>query len=75
LTRRINFYLDRFEGDAAVLLVEGEEVNFPRKLLPAGVREGDHLVVSLGIDVEARTAAEDEISQLRQHLDAKGEEK
>ena len=39
--------VDRFEGQFAVLIVDGqsERVDVPRDLLPRGTREGDYLQV------------------------------
>ena len=37
--------LDRFEGDFAVLEVEGHFVDFPRSALPPGAHEGAFLVL------------------------------
>ncbi|HEY1016277.1 MAG TPA: DUF3006 domain-containing protein [Herpetosiphonaceae bacterium] len=64
--------LDRFEGDWAVLLLEGEpgERAIPVTALPPGAREGDWLLVreeggelvALGRDDEARAAAEARIA-------------
>lgn len=35
--------VDRFEGERAVLEVDGEMVDIPRSALPPGTREGDRL--------------------------------
>ena len=49
--------IDRFEGDkkqVAVLLTDdGTQVNFPRALLPKGVKAGDMLSLSIERDAEA----------------------
>jgi hypothetical protein len=49
--------LDRFEGNGkqvAVLLTDGGlAINFPRSLLPPGVKPGDVLNLSLEYDAEA----------------------
>lgn len=39
-------YLDRFEGEFAVIKINGEIKNFPRKLLPLEAREGDILNIN-----------------------------
>ncbi len=53
----IRLSLDRFEGDkkqVAVLLTDdGTAINFPRGLLPKGIKAGDILTMSLERDVEA----------------------
>lgn len=48
----ISAYLDRFEGDLAVLLLgeEMKKVNFPKRFLPEGVGEGDYLKIDIAYD-------------------------
>ena len=60
----ISAYLDRFEGDLAVLLLGDAmvKVNFPRAFLPKDVAEGDYL--KLERDAAATDAAEDEALEL-----------
>jgi hypothetical protein len=60
---KISLTIDRFEGrnkSIAVLLTDdGDQINFPRKLLPKGVKAGDILSFSIEKDAEAtRQAAE-----------------
>jgi hypothetical protein len=49
--------IDRFEGDnkqIAVLLTDaGDQINFPKALLPRGVKAGDILALTIERDVEA----------------------
>ena len=61
-------FLDRIEGDVAVLTYEGREVKLPRALLPAGAREGEVLQLSLARDPEATQRAQERVSKLRQKL-------
>jgi len=67
--KSISAYIDRFEGDYAVLLVgaQEEKVNFPRHLLPEGVGEGDYLALTLAYDAGKNEAAAHEAAALRQH--------
>ena len=53
----ISAYLDRFEGNLAVLLIGDEEkkVNFPKEFLPSEVEEGEYLKLEISRD-EAKTA-------------------
>ena len=64
--------LDRFEGKnkcIAVLLTEGgDAINVPRTLLPAGVKAGDVLTLSLERDVEATRKLAEETRALQQEL-------
>ena len=57
----ISAYLDRFEGEFAVLLLGDAmvKVNFPRNFLPEGISEGDYLTISMARDAAATEAAED----------------
>jgi len=60
--------IDRFEGHTGVLLFDesdllgpltGQELVLPKRLLPAGSKEGDTLVVELLTDKQATEAKED----------------
>ena len=64
----ISAYLDRFEGDLAVLLLGDEEkkVNFPRSFLPEGISEGKYLKLEIEPDAEADARAEQEALELLQ---------
>ena len=66
---RLRAFLDRFEGDFAVLLLgdEGEQVVWPAKLLPEGAVEGSVLCVTLDADVTK--AAEEDINSLIDRLE------
>ena len=61
-------YLDRFEGESAVLLIYGREVAVPSSVLPDGAREGDHLQLTMIIDDDARQRTETEVSDLQERL-------
>jgi hypothetical protein len=62
----ISAYLDRFEGNCAVLLLGDtmEKVHFPRSFLPPDVSEGDYLAISMERDAAATEAAEDAALEL-----------
>ena len=62
----ISAYIDRYEGELAVLLL-GEsmkKVNFPREFLPDDVDEGDYITLDIALDEEANKKAEDEALEL-----------
>ena len=62
----ISAYIDRYEGDLAVLLL-GEsmkKVNFPREFLPDDVDEGDYITLDIALDEEANKKAEEEALEL-----------
>jgi hypothetical protein len=64
-------FVDRIEGDTAVLLL-GEEgrdtVNLPRAYLPAGAGEGTHLQLRLTVDPEAKRRVAAEVDDLMDQL-------
>lgn len=62
----ISAYIDRFEGDLAVLLLgdDMKKVNFPKSCLPEGVGEGDYLRIDIAYDKEATEKAEQEALDL-----------
>lgn len=62
----ISAYIDRIEGDLAVLLL-GEDmrkVNFPVSYLPENTGEGDYLKLELSYDKKATEQAEQEALDL-----------
>lgn len=64
--------VDRLEDDIAVLLVdESMKLNVPVALLPAGVREGDVLEISITIDEKATGDAKERVSSLMERLKRK----
>lgn len=62
--------IDRFEGDMAVVLVGEEEHRLPvhRQFLPAGVREGDVLVLRWEIDRRETEARRERMRHLIEDL-------
>lgn len=44
----MNFIIDRFEGDYAVVELENKEmIDIPRTILPVGAKEGDIINISI----------------------------
>lgn len=62
----ISAYIDRYEGNVAVLLLgeEMKKLNFPREFLPDDVDEGDYIKIDIALDKEANEAAEQEALEL-----------
>ncbi len=64
--------IDRFEGKGkpiAVLLTDdGDALNFPRSLLPAGAKPGDVLTLTLERDAAASRQVADETRQVQDKL-------
>lgn len=68
--KHLRAYVDRFEGDCAIVLLgeEGYQALWPVADLPEGVREGSVLSVTVRIDSEETRAAEDIIESLIDRL-------
>ena len=62
--------VDRFEGEYAILLFGDDEikVDFPKKLLPKGAREGSWLKVIFELDQEGTKKQEEKIARLIEKL-------
>ena len=69
--RELRAFLDRFEGEFAVLLLgeEGEQVRWPARSLPEGAIEGSVLSITIAPDAAASKAAEDAINSLIDRLE------
>ncbi len=63
----ICYTIDRFEGDIAVVeLADGEFVNVPRKVLPAGAAEGD--IIKAEIDTEEVKKVREQVRKMEGKL-------
>jgi hypothetical protein len=62
----ISAYIDRYEGNLAVLLLgdDMKKVNFPREYLPAEAGEGDYIKIDIALDEEANEKAAQEALEL-----------
>ena len=64
--------IDRFEGrkkEIAVLLTDdGTQINFPKNLLPKGVKAGDILSFVIERDLEATRQVSDQTSAVQDQL-------
>ena len=76
---RHHAYIDRIEGETAVLLLGDEEkdrLNLPKRYLPEGAGEGQALVITIGVDAAGTEAARAEtqslIADLRRHSEERG---
>jgi len=61
--------IDRFEGDLAVLLVEdSKQFTLPvsRAILPGGIKEGDHLQITLIDGLLAKATLDEEATKVSQ---------
>jgi hypothetical protein len=67
---KIQLCIDRIEGKGiAVLLTDdGEQIDFPRKLLPKGARPGDVLSLTLERDPEATERLRKDTMDLQERL-------
>ncbi|MDO8684321.1 MAG: DUF3006 domain-containing protein [Armatimonadota bacterium] len=66
----VKAFVDRIEGDIAVLLVGDEhyEVNLPKHFLPPETVEGCVLIWHFQLDEEAASGAKESISRLIEQL-------
>jgi hypothetical protein len=71
-TLNLHLTIDRFEGDrkqVAVLLTDdGDQINFPKKLLPKGIKAGDILSFSIERDAEATRQVADQTRAVQDQL-------
>ena len=69
---KVRLTIDRFEGEkkqVAVLLADdGTAINFPRRLLPRGVKAGDILVLTMEKDAEATRKVAEETRAIQDEL-------
>ncbi|KFE63530.1 DUF3006 domain-containing protein [Hyalangium minutum] len=64
--------VDRFEEELAVLIVDGQQVTWPRANLPAEVHEGDVIDLDTGtIDTEATSELREQVRQARKQAKKK----
>lgn len=67
----ISAFVDRIEGDIAVILIGEEQdvrINLPLKYLPANVSEGHWLRISIEIDHKKTDAVRKRVRQLMEEL-------
>ena len=66
---KVELSLDRFEGKLAVLLTDdGRQIDFPKSLLPKGVKAGDILTFDIERDLEATQRLKDDTKSLQDEL-------
>ena len=69
---RIQLSIDRFEGkrkEIAVLLTdEGQQLDFPRALLPVGAKAGEVLTLDIERNLEATKQLREETRKLQEEL-------
>lgn len=63
---QIRAVVDRFEEDKAVLLIGDDEiaVNWPRRLLPRGIKETTIIAMEITVDEAATIAAQQSAADL-----------
>ena len=71
-TLKIRLSIDRFEGDrkqiAVLLTDDGEQINWPKKLLPRGTKAGDILTLILDRDAEATRQVAEQTRKVQDEL-------
>ena len=68
--RTLRGFVDRIEGDLAVVLLgdAGREIVLPVSELPDGVGEGSVLAIEIRLDAERTEAAREDVSSLIDRL-------
>lgn len=60
--------VDRIEGNLAVLEIEGGEILWPVKFLPAGIKPGNILDINISLNPEAEKKQREKIKKLQERL-------
>ena len=64
----MKMFIDRFEGEIAVLEYEGKTYHLPKIFLPAEAEEGDQIILFSKIDEEGTKAQREKIQKLMDGL-------
>ncbi|MGB9681468.1 MAG: DUF3006 domain-containing protein [bacterium] len=67
----MKLFIDRFEGDWAVIVGDKISFNFPRFLLPRDAKEGDIIKVEIGVDKTSTEEFRKEIKNIIKGLNEK----
>ncbi|MBK6796811.1 MAG: DUF3006 domain-containing protein [Acidobacteria bacterium] len=70
-SNQVRGFVDRIEGDIAIVIISDElstQIDMPARLLPAGIRPGDHLIIGFNIDPQATDETARNVSELRRQL-------
>ena len=69
VTMKTTLSFDRYEGRFAVLLTdEGQQIDFPKELLPKEAKPGDMLSFAIDVDREATEALKKDTKELQDRL-------
>lgn len=68
VTTSVSLFLDRVEGNVAVLVLDDRELKLPKSLLPAETKEGEYLTLTLVRDLARTKKAKEDIGQKRKGL-------
>ena len=69
VTMKTTLSFDRYEGRFAVLLTdEGQQIDFPKDLLPKEAKPGDVLSLAIDVDREATEALKKDTKELQDRL-------
>lgn len=75
-SKRSRGVIDRVEDGGTAVVMFGEDesvkVELPASLLPEGAADGDHLTVTVRLDKESRTRAEESVRELQGKLEKLG---
>ncbi len=69
VTMKTTLSFDRYEGRFAVLLTdEGQQIDFPKDLLPKEARPGDMLSLAIDVDRDSTEALKKDTKELQDRL-------
>jgi hypothetical protein len=72
-TETIHAVIDRLEDNDMAVILFGEDekwqLDLPKKFLPEGAGEGDHLTFTIKLDRESRAAAEEKTRKLIEEIE------
>ncbi|MBC7473420.1 MAG: DUF3006 domain-containing protein [Candidatus Sericytochromatia bacterium] len=71
MKKNIKAYIDRIEGDLAVIYLgdeQSDKIDLPIKFLPNGVKEDMHLKIIIDIDSQSSKDVSKEVEDLRSKL-------
>ena len=70
MSKKIKAVVDRFEGEYAILMVGDPEepIDFPKKLLPKGTKEGSWLWLGFELDPEGEAKQREKMKNLMDKL-------
>jgi hypothetical protein len=64
MKRKVKGIIDRFEGDIAVVEINGKTQDFPKSIFPKETEAGDVVIIEVKVDKKATEKLRREIEEL-----------